>query len=265
MAGSRRGLRMLRAMAEAAPIPVRITERYEGNSEILMLYGVGHPERLKWWKAHQGTRICWDLGYWNRQEAMRVAVGHEHPRNMPQATGDRFKASGITLRNDYKPTGHILLAGMGTKSRSMLGFKGQEWEKKTLWRIKRAYPESRIYYKAKRPEEWTGCRVSDQPIERLLKNAALVVCRHSNVAIDACIAGVPVVCEDGAAAELYGSDLAAPRNPSHEERLAFLQRLAWWQWKNSEAAQAWKFLLTVCGSTSVAAGAKFPGTSALTQ
>lgn len=249
MAGSQRGQRMLRAMAEAAPIPVSITERYAGNSEMLMLYGVGHPERLNWWRAHKGHRVCWDLGYWDRRETMRVAVGHEHPRNMPEALPDRWSASGIALRNDSNPDGHIVLIGMGVKSRSMLGFQGQEWERNAFKTIRRAHPGRRIIYKAKRPEEWVGCKSSNAPIEQLLNGASLVVCRHSNVGIDACIAGVPVVCEDGAAADIYGSDITSPLAPSHDERLAFLQRLAWWQWKNSEASQAWKFLLTVCAST----------------
>jgi hypothetical protein len=126
-----------------------------------------------------------------------------------------------------------------------MGF--QEWERKTLAALRAAYPGRRVVYRPKRPEQLDNLPVATAPIEEVLKGASLVVCRHSNVAVDACIAGVPVVCEDGAAAALYGSDLRRPANPGGEERRQFLERLAWWQWKPSEAKLAWQFLLKVCG------------------
>jgi hypothetical protein len=53
---------------------------------------------------------------------------------------------------------------------------------------------------------------------------------------------VPVVCEDGAAAALYGSDLRAPVRPTPAQRLAFLRGVAWFQWRPSEAAECWDYL-----------------------
>ena len=76
------------------------------------------------------------------------------------------------------------------------------------------------------------------PIQELLRGASLVICRHSNVAVDACIAGIPVECEDGAARWLYA---AGPVQPI-ERRASFLRRLAWWQWQCDEMEDAWKFL-----------------------
>jgi hypothetical protein len=71
-----------------------------------------------------------------------------------------------------------------------------------------------------------------------LRGASLVICRHSNVAIDACIAGVPVECEDGAAYWLYRRGSV----PTVAQRLDFLHRLCWWQWRFSEMDKAWLFL-----------------------
>jgi hypothetical protein len=59
-----------------------------------------------------------------------------------------------------------------------------------------------------------------------MRGCSLVVCRHSNVAIDACIAGVPVECDDGAAFALYRN---GPQ-PDENARREFLGRLAWWNW-----------------------------------
>jgi hypothetical protein len=82
------------------------------------------------------------------------------------------------------------------------------------------------------------------PIEEALVGARLLVCRHSNCAIDATIAGVPFECEDGAAWWLAGKPFTAAA------RLDFLHRLCWWQWRHEESAQAWTFLREkLCNST----------------
>lgn len=249
---SRRGQNMLRAMVGAAPevgVRCNVVQAYMGSSSLLMSYGLGHLERRRLTEAHVangGRLIGWDMGYWNRQVAMRCTVDQGHPhlwmRNMP---GDRWEQAGIALRNDWSMKGPIVLIGMGVKSRKQFGFQGQEWELRTLAAI-RAVTKREVLYRPKKPERLERCRNAEGPIEQALRSASLVVCRHSNVAVDACIAGIPVVCEDGAAAALYGSDLACPVNPSDAERLRFLQNLAYWQWTPSEAVQAWRFLLKVC-------------------
>jgi hypothetical protein len=107
-----------------------------------------------------------------------------------------------------------------------------------LQAIRKAYPNRRVVYRPKPNNEaplGIDCeQISSGPIEEVLRGAFLVVCRHSNVAVDACIAGIPVVCEGGAASAIYGNDLTAPRTVSREDRARFLQRLAWWQWSRSQ-------------------------------
>jgi hypothetical protein len=215
-----------------------------------MSYGLGHPERMRWTEAHVaggGRLIGWDMGYWSRDVAMRVTVDAGHPRALPLMPGDRWEAAGIALREDFDPNGPVVLVGMGRKSRAQFGLVGQEWEARALDRIRGAYPGRPVIYRPKKPESLAGCPSAEGVIEDVLRGASLVVCRHSNVAVDACIAGVPVVCEDGAAVALYGSDLSAPVNPDREQRRRFLQNLAWWQWQPNEAEGAWRFLLSVCG------------------
>jgi hypothetical protein len=62
------------------------------------------------------------------------------------------------------------------------------------------------------------------------------------VSIDACIAGVPAVCVDGAGFALYNNSMVSPRKPSEQERLRFLHNLAYWQYRPSEARLAWNFI-----------------------
>lgn len=88
----------------------------------------------------------------------------------------------------------------------------------------------------------------DGTIEKALQGCSLVVCRHSNVAVDAIIAGVPVVCYDGAANAIYNSELTKIVEPVAEPiRLKFLRNLAWWQWRDSEirSGEMWKWMRTM--------------------
>lgn len=249
---TRRGLRMLEAMIDAAPVRCYTTTVYQGKAPLLMSYGLGHLGRRPWTDAHVaagGKLIGWDLGYWDRNETMRVTVERDHPRKLPSMPAARWESANIPLRMDFDPSGPVILVGMGRKSRQQFGMGFQQWERNALAAIRAAYPGRRVIYRPKRLEQLENLPVATSPIEEVLKGASLVVCRHSNVGVDACIAGVPVVCEDGAASALYGSDLRHPVNPGAAERRNFLERLAWWQWKPSEASEAWQFLLKVCAST----------------
>lgn len=244
---ARRGRAMLEAMIAAAPIRCHVTEQYEGRAAMLMSYGLGHRVRRQWTSAHVengGKLVGWDMGYWDRDHTMRVTVGGDHPKALPDMPATR---SVPTLREDCDPSGPIILVGMGRKSREQFGLWGQQWELRTLAAIRAAYPGRRVLYRPKKPEQMPGVEIAEGEIADVLRGASLVVCRHSNVAVDACVAGVPVVCEDGAARALYGSDLAAPVIPSVAQRQRFLENLAWWQWLPTEAREAWRFLLTVCG------------------
>ena len=246
---STRGRKILGAMvssARTAGVKVKVTTKWEGAAPVLMSYGVGHPVRSAWTREHvaRGGRLLgWDLGYWDREKPdfkMRLTLDDDHPQRwiQPEAP-ERFDRSGIQLREDADPKGHIVLSGIGRKQREHKGLSFQEWELGTLKDLRSRFPGREIVFKPKRLEQTLpGCRLLDGTIEEALKGASLLVCHHSNVAVDACIAGVPVECEDGAARALYqhGS------TPSPEQRLEFLRSLAWWQYSTSEAALAWKFI-----------------------
>lgn len=245
----RRGERMILAMIEHANangVNVYVNARYKAQAPNLMTYGLGHPERMHDNAAHVrggGRLIGWDLGYWDRAEfdaGMRVTIDHFHPwRLIKPEPPERFDLKRIALREDYDERGPIILCGLGRKQRVALSIAGQSWEIRTLEKIRRQFPRKQIVYRPKRPEPCLpGCTPSRGTIEETLRGASLLVCAHSNTAIDACVAGVPVICEDGAAFALYRDR----PNPSRAERLEFLRSVAWWQWKPSEAAQAWQFL-----------------------
>jgi hypothetical protein len=246
---NRRGTQMLEAMykaSEKAGINCKISKRYTATTPWLMSYGLGHPERMHWTNAHKsngGKLIGWDLGYWDRTNMMRLTIGADHPwRLIKDMPSDRFIASGLKLSdNHYHSKGHILLIGMGIKSRAQFGYHGQQWELKKLEEIKKAYPGREIFYRPKKPESFIISQKNGE-LKDALNRCSLVVCRHSNVAIDAALLGVPAVCCDGAGRCLYSDNLSSPKNPDRQERLRFLQNLAWWQYNPSEANLAWKMI-----------------------
>lgn len=240
---------LLRALADAATAHGdRVTVRsvYQGRSPWLVLYGVGAPDQAQTRKRHVaegGRAILWDAGYFNRGKKhgfMRMSVDTDHPQGWLDKTPDepsRWQAQGIALREDGDPAGPILLIGLGKKSRSYL--RADNWEARKLAELRKRFPKREVIYrpKPKHPSPALDCRTDQEtPIEQLLKGASLVVCRHSNVACDGVVAGVPFEAEDGAAMWLKDK----PFTP--ENRLAFLHRLAWWQWRRAEAVQAWAFI-----------------------
>lgn len=247
---SLRAKKMLHAMvagADEAGVEVEVVKEYQGNHQVLMTYGLGHPLRRGWQERHKaggGRLIGWDLGYWHRDVpqrfSMRVSLDDDHPyRWIRPEPPSRWDAARIALRNDADPAGPIILVGLGRKQRWVMGLEGQAWEQRTWSRLRKHYPGRKILWRPKKPEPLGGLvSCYGPPIEQVLRGASLVVCHHSNVAVDACIAGIPVECEDGAAFALYRNN----PSPSIQEREEFLQSLAWWQWTPQEAVAAWAYL-----------------------
>lgn len=240
----------LRALAKAATAQgdvARIRDHYRREAGWLVLFGVGAAARHEARNLHVGNgqpALLWDIGYFGRKKLggyCRVSIDHDHPQALLDATEpdpSRWEHHGISLREDADPAGPIILVGLGRKSRVYLG--AQNWEQRAVADLRQRFPRRTIIHRPKPRQEYpkveTDKRDDQSPIGTLLRGASLVVARHSNVCIDAAVAGVPFECSDGAAMWLQ------QREFSPENRLDFLRRLAWWQWHQKEAAQAWQFL-----------------------
>lgn len=231
------------AMREAGDTVVQTTN-YRGQCEWLCLFGVGlpvHNEARKLHVAKGRHALLWDLGYFAREKLvgpLRMSIDTDHPQQwLDKAPDDgaRWDSLGIELREDADPDGPIILVGLGQKSRKYL--RQPKWEQKTYATLVDRFPGRRIIYRPKGDDDLVlpCARDGETPIAELLKGAALVVARHSNVCVDATIAGVPFVAEEGAAMWL------AQRAFTRENRDLFLRRLAYFQWRPDEAAQAWTF------------------------
>lgn len=240
---------MLKAIAQAARDAgdeVVETRSFQGGSDCLVLFGVGaavHDQARRSQLKRGGHALTFDLGYFGRAKYtgfLRASVDRDHPQHLLDRTApdpSRWERHGIALREDANPDGYILLVGLGPKARSYLG--AADWEQRTLSSLRARFPNRTVLHRPKPKHEFPKLhceRDADTPIEVVLRGCSLVVCRHSNVAVDAAIAGVPFETEDGAAAWL------AQRPFTPANRLDFLRRLAWWQWQATEAPAAWSFL-----------------------
>ena len=242
-----KGLRMLQALVDTAPVRSTVVSEPTGRARVLMTYGPGDPIRKAWLAAHRargGTAVLWDMGYFATKDfigGMRFSVNDWHPQkllDLAPRDSSRWDALHLPLRSDYDKKGPIILVGMGPKTRAIID--ETNWEIMTYHRLRRRFPDRRIIFRPKpgRASPAVPCATDGRtPIEQLLRGASLVVCRHSNVACDAVVAGVPFEASDGAAKWLDNK----PYTP--ENRLEFLWRLMYFNWRADEAAQAWGMVL----------------------
>lgn len=240
---------MERAILQAGDAVERTTA-YVGRADVLVLYGIGAPAHAAARDRHvaRGGRVVhFDLGYLGRRKFtgyVRMSIDHDHPWRLMDATptdATRWKVHGIRLRSDANATGPIVLVGLGRKSRAYLGLPN--WERDKLAELRQRFPGREIVF---RPKAFDGVRLpvrtdAETPIAGLLRGASMVVCRHSNVGVDAVIAGVPFEAEEGAALWLHGKPY------TKETRADFMRRLSHWQYRPDEAGQAWEFAKRMMG------------------
>jgi hypothetical protein len=250
----RRGQMLVQSLfdgAKAVGCDCRWLLREPRNGSWVVLYGLGAADRVRF--ATREKLIAFDAGYWDRHgdaRRFRVSLGGFHcPKRIMQGkqpNASRWMESRLNIRKGGNAAGPILLVGNGPKSNAV-GASG--WAARRSIQIREAFPGVKLLYrpKPKRPIE-PGVRhdgIAVGAIDDVLQGVSLVVCRHSNVAVDACRLGVPVVCDDGAAASIYPQRLEDRfAQPDMAKRVAFLHRLAWWQWSQQECANGafWRWM-----------------------
>ena len=249
----------LNALADTYPGTVTKTKKYQGGSDILICWGLGGAEQWRAFRAQRAagkTVIGIDLPYWQREAVLgvrrhvKISINAQQPpANLPQASIDRFLGFGAHIQEIYDPTGPVVLCGLGAKSRVWLKFKGPQWELRKAQEIRARFPDKRIIYRPKNMHHERlpvdNCITQGSgPIESVLAGASLVVVRHSNVAVDCAVNGVPCVCEHNAANYLWPDTLDGEHKlPDRETRLEFLGRLAHWQYSLKELrAGIWPWL-----------------------
>lgn len=191
------------------------------------------------------TSIYIDLGYWERVGVQRYAGYHKLSVNGRHPTDyfQRYQHDNQRLHNiGIKPWSfgdHIVVTGMSGKGAVAEGYKPQEWETNAISVLKE-HTDRPIYYRPK--PSW----LMSSPIEgsiydkthsldEMLNGCHAVVCHHSNCAVEALIAGVPVFVIGGVARPMGLQDLKKIEKPYYPgNRRQWLQDISYCQWTPDE-------------------------------
>lgn len=230
-------------------------ERYIGYMphDVAVFYGLKGklPKVFADYKRAGKHAILIDLGFWERHYNGRLSGYHKivvndyHPTDYPHKTryaADRLYRLKLPINPFRKGGQHILVAGMSEKAAGIYGHAARDYEQGVITKL-RKLTDRRIIYRPKpswpdaKPLEGADYSPPDQPLENVLHSAFAVVTHHSNVAIDAIVAGVPAFVVESIAKPLCKTNIAEvndPYYPSEEERLQWLQNAAYLQWHVAE-------------------------------
>lgn len=233
-------------------------------SDVAVFYGLRGKlmQILKTYVDAGKTAVLIDLGFWGRHDGGRLAGYHkfvinglqpgdyfnskEHPAN-------RFNKFGIDLK-PYNPEGeYILLAGMSGKAASVYGLAPEQYERNMVREI-RKYTDMPIVYRPK-PTFQDATKIDgaiysgpEEDLNGVLEKAKIVVSHHSNVAVDAIVAGKPVIVGAQCVASCFSNNvgegfLGNVFFPTDSARLQWLYNIAYTQWNVREmrTGVAWNF------------------------
>lgn len=239
----------------AGDLPVLIDQALYAGPEALaakvaVFYGLeGNLPRIFNDYTALGRAVYVDLGYWGRREGGRwsgyhkISVNARHPvgyYRQPSHPNDRVQRFGVVPAKWRRSGEFILLAGMGDKGAYAEGHDPEAWERWAIAEIQR-YTDRRILYRAKpswktaKPIAGTVWSDPKVPVENELARSWAVVTHHSNVAVDAILAGVPAFCWGGVAREMSLQDLSRIEDPYYPPgRKQWAADIAYTQWSVDE-------------------------------
>ena len=239
----------LDAMTQAAKRMFSVTACGElsGTPDVLLLWGIGaaHQAAAAKKQLYRGGRVVMlDMGYHKdkpgRNRMFRVSIDEPHPQRLLDETPDALCKNWLP-RVEEKPNlgSRVLLVDMGPKAVSQ--YELNDWARLKATELEsRGIPRSDMLHrpKPKRPFIPVPGVAHDaaSSIDTLLRRSRLVVTHHSNVGVEAVMAGVPLETEDGAAFWMRGKEW------TYENRVSFINRLSHWQYRPTQAAEAWTFL-----------------------
>lgn len=269
--GNNRSLLVAQAMLHGArriglEVSYRPSHTYRGrpDHDVAVFYGLSDRLRdvFRDYRLRDRKAIYIDLGYFGRRQRSRwdgyhkLVCNDRHPTAYFQSRlhqSDRFDSFNIPIQ-PWRTTSSkksILVVGMSAKAAAAEGLEPQQWEREAIGKLLKLTRRPIIY----RPKpNWDGAKPiagsiwggRDTPLDRAFPATHAVVARHSNVAVDALLAGIPCICPHGAASRLAGHDLAEVENPLMPNgREQWAADLAFTQYSMAEMAEgtAWKYLL----------------------
>jgi hypothetical protein len=207
------------------------------------------------------TWVYGDNGYFfpgkTEQSYFRLtknALQHNGSGNPPPGSMERAKRLGVQLKPWRTSGSHIVVCPPGHLFGATFGFSADAWIEKTLAELKK-HTDRKLVVRMK--VSWNDAKPVDiirgstgkpktsvtTPLLSDLAGAWALVTHSSNAAVEAVVAGYPVVCTESCAASAMGtSDLSTIESPRTDgDRESWLAVLAANQWTLGEmrSGQAW--------------------------
>lgn len=214
------------------------------GADCALMYGWARKDVLRRYRQF----VYFDIGYWERDSYYRFGVNRWSSHGIVGGGGspERLNSLGIKIL-PWRTTGdEIIVAGQSAKAATEHGFRYGEWERLMVERL--AGCGKRIVYRPKpndlRAQPIAGTVFDRRPLGEALASAWAVATHHSNVAIDALVAGVPVYCELGAGAAFSVPFEALADPPLRPGREQFLADTAYLQWTLDEmrSGECWAYM-----------------------
>jgi hypothetical protein len=190
-----------------------------------------------------------DLGYWNRKKARsdyggfhKVVLNARHATDYFQRNRPHDRVTGAPLIEPWRTGGrHIVLAGLSGKGAAGSGLAPLQWETLAITQIPRYTHRPTM----NRPKpSWTHARqitaTTSNPNQhtpaKALTDAHALVTLHSNSAIDALCAGVPIFSAEGLASVASMKGLEEIETPQRGvfDREQFIADVGYCHWIRAE-------------------------------
>lgn len=240
-------------------IEADVERRWDGQvrGDVAVAYGWIHEPVFTAYRQAGGHFAYFDMGYFNRKPAgdkggsreghHRLAVNSWDTADTMRigCPVDRWKALGIEVQpwrdQMSEPVPRILVAGMSGKAAGTHGFAPGQWEREALAFLREFFPHYPVTLREK-PANLDAV----EPIVSVLGRHTMVISHHSNVSVDALIAGVPSWAKKGVG-KLFSYtqliDAVGLRGPTipDDRRLELLSDIAYAQWTPAEmrSGEAW--------------------------
>lgn len=258
---------MMEGIRRAGDLPVLFDQAkycrpHAINADVAVFYGLeGNLPDIMGDFAQRRAAVYIDLGYWGRREGGRwsgyhkIVINARHPNAYyadPVHPPDRFQKFRVPIK-PFARVGleaPILLAGMGDKGAYAEGFEPEAWERWAIAEI-RKYTDRPIRYRPKpswkeaKPIEGVEYSSREREVEQELEHCWAVVTHHSNVAVDAILAGVPAFCWGGVGRDRSCQDLSKIEDPEiPTARDQWAADIAYTQWNIAEmrSGAPWRHL-----------------------
>lgn len=183
-----------------------------------------------------------DAGFWSRETHNKLALGGRwSPLTGRDYDDRRFRHHAVTVALTRKPGSTILVCGMSAKAAGSWGMNPEEWERDAVSRLRSVGAREVIY----RPKPtWPDARAikgstfdRSSGVDQTMRRVHGVVSHHSNAAIDALAAGLPIYVEIRISRPLSVpqlEDIVGATAPDQATRQRFLNEIAYHQWTLAE-------------------------------